>query len=82
MAASAVDLFPCPSSATLRESFVGKTLQQVAAPAAVLDRSIVERNCQQMLKSCEALKVGFRPHTKTHKVNRQLLSVLALFARR
>ncbi|KAL8736786.1 MAG: hypothetical protein Q9166_000152 [cf. Caloplaca sp. 2 TL-2023] len=52
----------------LKEHFVGKRLQDVTLPAAVVDRAIVRRNCSQMLEACEALKVAFRPHVKTHKV--------------
>lgn len=62
------DLYPCPSVSLLRKAFVGKRLHDVPAPAAVLDKAIVERNCKQMLTACGALKVDFRPHTKTHKV--------------
>ncbi|KAL9610903.1 MAG: hypothetical protein Q9167_004413 [Letrouitia subvulpina] len=41
---------------------VGKSLSDVPTPAAVLDRSIIERNCQQMLEACRLLQVAFRPH--------------------
>ena len=48
--------------------FVGKELGHAPAPAAVVDRAVVRRNCLQMLKACDALGVMFRPHIKTHKV--------------
>ena len=68
MAFNANSLLPLPSQAELRQAFIGKTLRNVPTPAAVLDRAVVQRNCLQMLKACEALQVGFRPHVKTHKV--------------
>lgn len=61
-------LLPLPQHAALREAFIGKNLQDVLTPAAVLDKAVVQRNCLQMLEACEALQVGFRPHVKTHKV--------------
>lgn len=61
-------LLPLPQHAALREAFIGKNLQDVLTPAAVLDKAVVQRNCLQMLDACEALQVGFRPHVKTHKV--------------
>ncbi|KAK4690911.1 D-serine ammonia-lyase, partial [Lecanoromycetidae sp. Uapishka_2] len=67
MASASKDLFPCPSKQILEKTFVGKKLSEVSTPAAVLDRAVVGRNCQQMLKACKALNVGFRPHVKTHK---------------
>ena len=57
------------SPAALQAEYVGKQLEDVSLPAAVLDRAIVKRNCGQMLKACDALGVMFRPHVKTHKVN-------------
>ena len=68
MAFNAKALLPLPSQAELRQVFIGKTLKNVPTPAAVLDKAVVQRNCLQMLKACEALQVGFRPHVKTHKV--------------
>lgn len=68
MAFEAKALLPLPQHAALREAFIGKNLKHVLTPAAVLDKAVVERNCLQMLKACEALQVEFRPHVKTHKV--------------
>ena len=61
-------LLPLPPHAALHEAFIGKNLRDVPTPAAVLDKAVVQRNCLQMLKACEALQCGFRPHVKTHKV--------------
>ena len=62
------DLLSIPSKAKLQNVFVGERLQDVAAPAAVVDRAVVRRNCDQMLAAVERLEVDFRPHVKTHKV--------------
>ena len=52
----------------LRESLLGKSLREIPTPAAVLDRTIVERNCKGMLEACKELGVDFRAHVKSHKV--------------
>ncbi|KAL8679929.1 MAG: hypothetical protein Q9186_003843 [Xanthomendoza sp. 1 TL-2023] len=52
----------------LRQTLVGKRLHNVSVPAAVVDRAVVRRNCSQMLQTCEALGLAFRPHVKTHKI--------------
>ena len=62
-------LFPCPSKESLQDAFVGKHLQDVPAPAAILDRAVIKDNCNQMLRACQLLGVQFRPHVKTHKVH-------------
>ena len=64
------ELLPRPSKAKLQQAFVGKTLHEVSTPAAVVDRAVVRRNCDQLLQACKALQVDFRPHVKTHKVQR------------
>ena len=65
---------PGPPNTTLHETLVGKRLQDVATPAAIVDQAIVRKNCKQMLSSVGALQVGFRPHVKTHKVITIILS--------
>ncbi len=54
----------------LHQTFVGKQLQDVSVPAAVVDRAVVRRNCPQMLQACDALEVAFRPHVRTHEVGK------------
>lgn len=66
------------TKAQLREQFVGKNIRDVSTPAAVLDVSIVKRNCQRMLDSCHALGFGFRAHVKTHKV-KYIFSLFQVF---
>ena len=61
-------LNPNPEQSVLKRTYVGKRLDELPTPAAILDRNVIERNCKQMLEACEALRVSFRPHVKTHKV--------------
>ncbi|KAL8723496.1 MAG: hypothetical protein Q9225_000229 [Loekoesia sp. 1 TL-2023] len=68
MAASHQSLKPTVAVTEVSEAYVGKKLQDVPTPAAIVDRAIVRRNCTQMLQACEALACSFRPHVKTHKV--------------
>lgn len=68
MATDLHSLYSTPPIAELRGAFVGKRLQDVATPAAILDSAVVRRNCSQMLEACKALQCSFRPHVKTHKV--------------
>ena len=64
-----------PSREDLCQAFVGQKLRDVPAPAAILDRAVVRRNCDRMLGACRDLKVSFRAHTKTHKVYRNFMLV-------
>ncbi len=47
---SAPSAFPSPSVAGLQLQFVGKRIQDVQTPAAVLDAAVVRRNCRLMLE--------------------------------
>ena len=62
------------SKEVLRKRFVGQSLLDpdytISTPSAILDLAIVERNCERMLNAVEALGLEWRPHVKTHKVNR------------
>ena len=62
-------LYPGPSEAALQVQYVGKTIQDVQAPAALIDLAVVKRNCRLMLETSEKLGVAFRAHVKTHKVD-------------
>lgn len=42
-------------------------LPDVATPAFLVDRAIVQRNCDTMREKARASGVAFRPHVKTHK---------------
>jgi len=61
-------LYPLAEKEQLRKLFVGKSIKDVDAPAAVLDLSKVKNNCSRMLVACESLNMGWRAHIKTHKV--------------
>ena len=62
----APSLYPVASGAVL-ERHVGQTLNDVHAPAAIIDLAVVTRNCRLMLETAEKLGVAFRAHVKTHK---------------
>lgn len=53
---------------SLQLQYVGKKLAELHTPAAILDRTVVKRNCDAMLDVCAQLQVGFRAHVKSHKV--------------
>ena len=61
--------YPMPSQANLDKAFVGKFLHDllIPLPAAVLDISMIRKNCRDMLDAVSALNVSFRAHVKTHK---------------
>ncbi|HUR79867.1 MAG TPA: alanine racemase [Thermoanaerobaculia bacterium] len=42
-------------------------LTEIATPAFLVDRTIVQRNCDRMRDKAQASGVRFRPHVKTHK---------------
>ena len=63
--------YPQPTHSSLQLQYVGKTLNELLTPAAILDRSIVKRNCDAMLDVCKELGVGFRAHVKSHKVRKK-----------
>ena len=52
----------------LKAQFVGKSLNEVQTPRAVLDLAKLEVNCERMLDAVARLDLGWRPHIKTHKV--------------
>lgn len=82
MAAFATGVLNRPSKSKLEEAFLGRNLKDVLSPAAVIDRAILQRNCDQMLDACRSLQVEFRPHVKTHKVNSTALFTSHLQASR
>ncbi|RGP66054.1 d-serine dehydratase [Fusarium sporotrichioides] len=56
-----------PPIGELRQFYVGKSINDVPKPAVILDRARINRHCQSMLDSVDALGLGFRAHVKTHK---------------
>lgn len=67
--APAPSLYPSPSQAALKLEYVGKDINDIQAPAAIIDAAVVRRNCEQMLDTAQKLEVRFRAHVKTHKVD-------------
>lgn len=61
--------FPTSSKEYLTSAFVGKTLQDVPLPSAILDLAKLSKNCALMLKAVKELQVDFRAHVKTHKTS-------------
>jgi len=61
--------WPQPDAEKLRAQYVGTDLKDLDGPAAILDLAVMKRNCDFMLKTNEALGVGWRAHVKTHKVS-------------
>lgn len=61
-------IYPTADEARLRDQFLGKCIQDLPTPAAVLDEDVLSRNCERMLRATKTLGVQFRPHVKTHKV--------------
>ena len=47
---------------------MGRSLDEVPTPSAVLDLAKVEANCARMLDTVRRLGIGWRAHIKTHKV--------------
>ncbi|BFZ61763.1 hypothetical protein YB2330_002838 [Saitoella coloradoensis] len=58
-----------PDANVLRKAFVGKPLFELPTPAFIVDRAIVKRNCDAMLKvvANSGQKVRWRAVVKTHK---------------
>lgn len=63
------DYYPAADAAKLRDAYVGKSLADIPTPAFVVNRKVVESNCQNMLSRAEKLGASFRAHVKTHKTN-------------
>ena len=68
-------LHPMASPEDLKKLFVGKKLEDLPTPVAVVDRFLTAANCRKMLDATRDLNVLFRAHVKTHKV-----STLSYFA--
>jgi len=60
-------LYPSPSEAALKLHYIGKKIQDVQAPAVIIDAAVARRNCKLMLETAHELGVSFRAHVKTHK---------------
>lgn len=61
---------------SLKNDMIGKKLSELRTPSLVIDKAILERNCQQLGKIRTKFNTNIRIHVKTHKVNPLLLSIL------
>ena len=52
----------------LRSQLVGKHLDKLPTPAAVVDLAIVKRNCEMMPRLVKSLGLQFRPQIKLYQV--------------
>lgn len=66
---TAPTMWPLSPIKQLKQDYLRRTLQEIEAPAAILDLAVLRRNCDLMLHTSDVLKVGFRAHVKTHKVS-------------
>lgn len=62
-------LYPQAAPLELRNRYVDENLQGLDGPQAIIDLSVVRRNCRLMLETADALDVRMRCHVKTHKVS-------------
>lgn len=62
-------LYPMSSQGQLKSLYVGRSLTDIPAPAAVVDLAKVRHNCKLMLNAVEKLGLSFRAHVKTHKTS-------------
>lgn len=74
---SGVTNYPNAPPGDLRAQYVGRLLQDIDGPAAIIDVAVARRNCQLMLDAAEKLGLTFRSHVKTHKVSSQSCSRIA-----
>lgn len=70
--------YPLPSKASLVQQFVGKTLNEIPLPAAVIDIAAVKRNCQRMSDAVKDLGFDFVPVVNVHKVRMKLFYYIKL----
>ncbi|ORE08747.1 hypothetical protein BCV72DRAFT_202900 [Rhizopus microsporus var. microsporus] len=52
---------------SLKNNMIGKKLSELRTPSLVIDKAILERNCQQLGKIHTELNTNIRIHVKTHK---------------
>ncbi|CAO0800452.1 unnamed protein product [Mucor circinelloides] len=65
---SFIDDYRAQMKAKLVEQMVGKKLDQLRTPSLVINKSILQRNCQKLSKITTGLKsTRIRVHVKTHK---------------
>lgn len=65
-------LYPVVSEAAMKSQYIGTNILSLPTPAAIIDRAVARRNCDDMLDAARSLGLEFRPHVKTHKVGKVL----------
>lgn len=58
--------YPTPSVAGLKAQWVGKAIEELDCPAAIVDIATIKRNCDAMLATVDKLGTDFRAHVKTY----------------
>ncbi len=61
--------FSIPSKEYLVKQYVGKKLHEVRTPRMIVDRSVVQRNCERLGAISAKSGKRVRVHIKTHKVS-------------
>lgn len=59
--------FSVPDKQALVKQYVGKSLHQVRTPRLVVDRAVVQKNCEKLGDIAQRQQVKIRIHVKTHK---------------
>ena len=57
-----------PNKQALVQEYLGKPLNGLRTPAAVIDRAVFAKNCARMHRNAKEWGASFRAHVKTHKV--------------
>lgn len=65
---SSLSFYAASPKEALAKEYVGKSINDVPTPAAIINVAAVKRNCSRMLETCKSLNLGWRAHVKTHKV--------------
>jgi hypothetical protein len=58
------DLFPIPSEDHLRSIYVGKSLDDIPTPAAIIDRAKAHKNCQLLLDAVSQKRCSQLQHAR------------------
>ena len=72
---SSIQLHPASPRELLVDHYVGRKVEEVDAPAAILDVSLIKRHCEAMITATQQLGWAFRAHVKSHKVCRHAIIV-------
>lgn len=68
--------FAIPSKEYLVKQYVGRKLHEVRTPRMVVDRAVVQRNCERLAAISEKSGKRIRVHIKTHKASDSCISLV------